>query len=143
MKKLACVITTAAAASLAAISPATAATASTPRCTPSRPASDFYAGGRIASVPVTDNNRACTTISISGIRDTARPSDRCQTFLVALLSADGRDPTYTEPVRACSPSRGTRTVIATGIPSGTRFRVLYAVDYIDPAPQIIRYTVWR
>ncbi|MCO8273626.1 hypothetical protein M1L60_23815, partial [Actinoplanes sp. TRM 88003] len=110
------------------------------RCTPVKPTADFYAAGRIASTPI---GARCTTISVSGIRDAARPSDRCQTFLVALLSADGRDPTYTEPVRACSPTEHRRTVLATGVPSGTQFRVLYEVDYIDPAPQHVRYTVWR
>src|SRR4051812_4767731 len=108
MKKIACVITAAAAASVVAVSPAAAATPGSPQCTPVRPRADFYAGGRIASALIDDANAACTTISVSGIRDAARPSDRCQTFLVALLAA-GRDPTYTEPVQACAPTSRTRT----------------------------------
>nr|WP_221375453.1 hypothetical protein [Actinoplanes polyasparticus] len=149
MKKLACVITAAAAMGVVAATPAAAhstathTTAGAQRCTPARPAADFYAGGRIASAPINDRNAKCTTISVSGIRDVGRPWDRCQTFLVALLSTDGRDPTYTEPVRACSPTPRTRTVLATGVPAGTQFRVLYQVDYIEPAPQSVRYTVWR
>ncbi|MCM4082779.1 hypothetical protein [Paractinoplanes hotanensis] len=159
MKKLACVITAAAAMGVVAATPvaahttaahttaahttATHNTAGAQRCTPVRPAADFYAGGRIASAPIVDRNAKCTTISVSGIRDVSRPWDRCQTFLVALLSTDGRDPTYTEPVRACSPTHRTRTVLATGVPTGTQFRVLYQIDYIDPAPQTVRYTVWR
>ncbi|MGK5683731.1 hypothetical protein [Actinoplanes sp. URMC 104] len=143
MKKLACVITAAAAMGATALAPAAQATTTAGhRCTPARPAAEFYAGGRIASVPVTDDNAACSTISVSRIRDVDRPADRCQTFLVALLSADGRDPTYTEPVQACSPTPGVRTVLATGVPAGTQFRVLYQVDYIDPHPQTVRYTVW-
>ncbi|MBL7253261.1 hypothetical protein [Paractinoplanes lichenicola] len=134
MKILASVLTVAAAGA-AVISPAAAATASTPRCAPTRPATDFYAAGRVASAPI---DSRCTTIAVSGVRDAARPADTCQTFLVALLSADGRDPTYTEPVRVCS-----RGVIATGVPAGTRFRVLYEVDYIEPRPQSVRYMVWR
>jgi hypothetical protein len=113
------------------------------RCTSARPASDFYAGGRIASVPVTDNNSACTTISISNVRDVRRPADTCQTFLLAFLSTDGSDPTYTEPVRVCSPNPRVRTVLATGVPAGTQFRVLYQVDYIEPDTQRVRYTVWH
>ncbi|WP_250036501.1 hypothetical protein [Paractinoplanes maris] len=143
MKKIACVITAAAALGAITVSPAAAATASTPRCTSIRPQADFYAGGRIASMPIADNNPGCTTISVSNIRDVARPADRCQTFLVALLSADGRDPTYTEPVRACSIPAGKRTVLATGVPAGTSFRVIYAIDYLEPQPQTVRYRVWR
>ncbi|GAB2607941.1 hypothetical protein Aab01nite_61720 [Paractinoplanes abujensis] len=134
MKTFASVITVAA-AGVAVLSPAAAATASTPRCAPVRPTTDFYAGGRVASAPIASR---CTTVSVSGVRDAARPSDTCQTFLLALLSADGRDPTYTEPVRVCS-----RGVVATGVPAGSRFRVLYEVDYIDPSPQSVRYMVWR
>jgi hypothetical protein len=144
MKQLACVITAAAAMGVVAATPAAAhTTAGGQRCTPVRPVADFYAGGRIASTPIDDRNAKCATISVSAIRDVDRPSDRCQTFLVALLSTDGRDPTYTEPVRACSPTPRTRTVLATGVPAGTQFRVLYQVDYIDPEPQSVRYTVWR
>ncbi|WP_127504654.1 hypothetical protein [Actinoplanes solisilvae] len=138
MKKIACVLIAAAAVTVAAIpSPAAAAVERTPRCTSVRPSPDFYAGGRVASTPI---DARCTTVSISHVRDVARPSDRCQTFLVALLSADGRDPTYTEPVRVCSPSTRTRTVIATGVPAGSQFRVLYQVDYLE---QSVRFTVWR
>jgi hypothetical protein len=94
-------------------------------------------------VPVTDNNSACTTISISNVRDVRRPADTCQTFLLAFLSTDGSDPTYTEPVRVCSPNPRVRTVLATGVPAGTQFRVLYQVDYIEPDTQRVRYTVWH
>jgi hypothetical protein len=143
MTKLTCIITAAAATAMAALTPVAAHAATASRCTPARPAIDFYAGGRMASAPVTDYNAACRTISVSGVRDAADPADTCQTFLVALLSADGRDPTYTEPVRACSPDPRTRTVLATGVPTGVQFRVLYQVDYIDPEPQLVRFTVWR
>jgi hypothetical protein len=36
-----------------------------------------------------------------------------------------------------------RTVLATGVPAGTQFRVLYQVDYIEPDTQRVRYTVWH
>jgi hypothetical protein len=71
------------------------------------------------------------------------PADTCQTFLLAFLSTDGSDPTYTEPVRVCSPNPRVRTVLATGVPAGTQFRVLYQVDYIEPDTQRVRYTVWH
>ncbi|MEU4624870.1 hypothetical protein AB0G04_33475 [Actinoplanes sp. NPDC023801] len=134
------------AASAAVLTPAAAnasAADARHRCTAARPASDFYAGGRIASVPVSDDNAACTTISVSHVRDVRRPADTCQTFLVAILSSDGRDPTYTEPVQACSPNPRVRTVLATGVPAGVQFRVLYQVDYIEPDTQRVRYTVWH
>jgi hypothetical protein len=111
-------------------------------CSPARPGTDFYAAGRIASTPVTVPDSACTTISVSSIRDVRDRTDHCQTFLVALLSTDGSDPTYTEPVQACSTTSRRRTVLATDVPDGTVFRVLYEVDYIDPAPQVVRFTVW-
>jgi hypothetical protein len=139
MKTLSCLI----AAGMLLLTPTAAhAAAKRPQCTPARPDIDFYAGGRMASTPVSDDNAVCRTISVSGIRDVANPADTCQTFLVALLSADGRDPTYTEPVRACSPTPRVRTVLATHVPAGVQFRVLYQVDYIDPEPQHVRFTVW-
>jgi hypothetical protein len=124
--------------------PATAAAAHTPaRCTPARPGNAFYAGGRIASVPVTTPKSACTTIAVSHIRDIARPGDNCQTFLVAFLSPDGQTTGYTEPVQACSPAPRQRTVLARDVPDGAVFRILYQVDYIEPEVQRVRYTVWR
>lgn len=143
MKKLSSIITVAVATAAAAFVPAAAHAASTSSCTPTRPRADFYAGGRVASAPITDDNRACRTISVSRIRDAANPADRCQTFLVAFLSTDGRDPTYTEPVRACSPTSRTRTVLAKRVPVGVEYRVLYAVDYIEPHQQQVRFTVWH
>ncbi|SDT20924.1 hypothetical protein [Actinoplanes derwentensis] len=137
MKTSTAVIAAAAAAGIAVLVPA-GASAAPQRCVSAKPTPDFYAAGRISTTPVTDTNRRCTTIAVSGIRDAADPSDTCQTFLVALTNP-GADPTYTEPVPACA---GGRTVLATGIPAGTEFRVIYQVDYIDPAPQVVRFNVW-
>lgn len=134
MKTLTAVIVTAAAAVMV---PA-AAQAAPQRCVSTKPTPDFYAGGRIATTPVTDDNGRCTTIAVSAVRDAADPSDTCQTFLVAFTNP-GADPTYTDPVEACA---GARTVLATGVPKGVQFRVIYQVDYIDPAPQVVRFTVW-
>lgn len=112
------------------------------RCAPARPGNDFYEAGVIASEPVTVPVSACTTIAVSHVRDVNNPSDTCQTFVVAFLSP-GSDPTYSEPVQACSPTPRQRTVLATDVPDGTVFRVLYHVDYIEPDMQTVRYTVWR
>lgn len=112
-------------------------------CPPARPGLDFYAGGRVASTPITVSTTACSTISVSHIRDVRAPNDRCQTFLLLLLSADGTDATATEPVRACSDPPNRRTVLARNVPDGTVFRVVYEVDYIDPVIQVVGYTVWR
>ncbi|GLY06515.1 hypothetical protein [Actinoplanes sp. NBRC 101535] len=112
-------------------------------CAPTQPGTGFYAAGRVASAPVTVPASRCTTIAVSHIRDAADPDDTCQTFLLAFLSPTGGDPTYTEPVEACSPTPGRRTVLASGVPDGTVFRVLYQVDYIDPAIQTVKYTAWR
>ena len=163
MKRLAFTISAFAATCLVALTPAVAAAApnvatappgvtaagsgtdvTTPggSCRPTRPGTEFYEGGRVASTVITATS-GCTTIAVSHIRDRRVPTDHCQTFLVAFLSTDGTDPTYTEPVRACSVPARERTVLATGVTAGTRFRMLYEVDYIDPDIQQVRYTVWR
>ncbi|SNT58889.1 hypothetical protein SAMN05421812_11184 [Asanoa hainanensis] len=112
-------------------------------CAPAWPGTDFYAAGRVGSERVTVPTSGCSTISVSQIRDVRDPNDRCQTFLVAMLPRDGGDPTYTDPVRACSSPPQKRTVLATNVPDGTVFFVLYEVDYIVPEPQQVRFTVWR
>jgi hypothetical protein len=146
MNRPAGIATALAVAGIAALAPATAAaahTSTTGACAPTRPGTDFYEAGRVASAPVTVPKSACTTIAVSHIRDIHQSSDTCQTFLLAFLSVDGGDPTYSEPVQACSTPPGRRTVLATDVPDGTVFRVLYQVDYIEPEIQTVRFTVWR
>ncbi|GIF15008.1 hypothetical protein Ate01nite_50400 [Actinoplanes teichomyceticus] len=137
-------------AALTAVAAPAAATASpgrgqatAPQCAPARPATDFYAGGRVASQPLIVPRSACSTISVSHIRDVADASDRCQTFLVGFFPADGSAATYTDPVTACAERPSTRTVLASGVPDGAVYRVLYAVEYIEPTIQQVRYTVWH
>lgn len=152
MNRPASIVTALAVAGTAALAPATAAAAHTSTaaahpstagaCAPTRPGTGFYAGGRIASAPVTVPRSRCTTIAVSHIRDIRHPDDNCQTFLLAFPSTGG-DYTYTEPVQACSTTPHHRTVLATNVPDGTVFRVLYQVDYIEPEIQTVRYTVWR
>lgn len=146
MNRTAGIVTALAVAGTAVLTPATSAAAHTSTagaCAPTRPGTGFYAGGRVASTPVTVPKSACTTIAISHIRDIHHPDDNCQTFLLAYLPADGGDPTYSEPVQACSTPPNRRTVLATDVPDGTVFRVLYQVDYIEPEIQTVRFTVWR
>jgi hypothetical protein len=112
-------------------------------CVPVRPRSEFYEAGRVASFPLTVPRSACTTISVSHVRDKADRSDRCQTFLVGFFPVDGSEATYTEPVTACSASPRTRTVLASNVPDGAVYRVLYQVDYIEPTVQVVRYKVWH
>ena len=140
------VVTALALAGVLAPATATAAAAhpsTTGTCTPTRPGTGFYAAGRVASAPVTVPKSACTTIAVSHIRDIRHPGDNCQTFLLAYLPADGADATYSEPVRVCSTPPSRRTVLATDVPDGTVFRVLYQVDYIEPEVQTVRFTTWR
>jgi hypothetical protein len=113
------------------------------KCVSVRPVTEFYAAGRVASFPLTVPSSACSTISVSHIKDPASPSDRCQTFLVGFFPADGSEPTYTEPVTACSVPPRTRTVLASNVPDGTIYRILYNVDYIEPNIQIVRYKAWH
>jgi len=149
MNRLAYTLTAIAVTGLVALTP-TAAAHATPdgagrdtRCAPTRPGIEFYEAGRVASTAITVPHSRCTTIAVSNIRDPRAPADRCQTFLVAFLPTDGTDPTYTEPVQACSVPSSKRTVLATNVPNGAVFRVLYDVDYIDPVIQTVRFRVWR
>ena len=108
-------------------------------CATVRPQSDFYEAGRVASelITVPDNAR-CTTISVKNIKDPANPSDHCQTFLVGFFPAEG-EYEYTEPVEACSAAPGgPEVVLATNVPDGMPYRVLYQIDYLG---QSLRYAV--
>jgi hypothetical protein len=109
-------------------------------CVPTRPGIEFYEAGRVASTAITVPDSRCTTIAVSNIRDPLVQGDHCQTFLVGFFSTDGTDPTYTEPVDACSKSASTRIVLATNVPDGAVFFVLYQIDYFI---QTVRFKVWR
>ena len=132
MNRFACMITALAVTGLVALTPTAAAAAQPNRgsgghstqCVPTRPGIEFYEAGRVASTAITVPHSRCTTIAVSNLRDSRIPTDRCQTFLVAFLSTDGTDPTYTEPVDACSVPAGKRTVLATNVPDGAVFLVL-------------------
>ncbi len=113
------------------------------KCSSVWPEIGFYEGGRVGSELVTVPTSACTTISVSHIKDTANPSDRCQTFLVGIFSPDGSELTYTEPVTACSTPASTRTVLATDVPDGAVYFILYDIDYLEPSLQIVRYKAWH
>lgn len=113
------------------------------KCASVRPVTAFYEAGRISSFPLTVPHSSCTTISVSNIRDAADASDRCQTFLVAFLPADGSGPTYTEPVTACSVPADTRIVLAWQVPDGAVYRILYNIDYLEPSLQVVRYKAWH
>jgi hypothetical protein len=112
-------------------------------CVPVRTVTEFYEAGRKASFPLTVPDSGCTTISVSHIRDTADSADRCQTFLVGFFPSDGSGPTYTEPVNACAVPSSTRTVLATQVPDGAVYRILYNIDYLQPTSQVVRYKVWH
>ncbi|XTZ16583.1 hypothetical protein ACQSSU_04100 [Micromonospora echinospora] len=109
-------------------------------CAALRPESDFYAGGRVATVLLTvPENPTCTTISVSHVVDVAAPADRCQDFLVIFYPTDGSEPIATEPVTACSHGPRSRPVVlATDVPDGAPYRVLYEIDYLG---QDVRFTV--
>jgi hypothetical protein len=113
------------------------------KCVSVRPVTEFYEAGRVASFPLTVPRSACSTISVSHIKDPANPSDRCQTFLVGFFPADGSEATYTEPVTACSVPPKRRTVLASNVPNGTVYRILYNVDYIEPNIQVVSYKAWH
>lgn len=112
-------------------------------CVSIRPVPEFYEAGRKASFPLTVPPSPCTTISVSHIKDTANPADRCQTFLVGFFPSDGSETTYTEPVTACSVPSKTRTVLASNVPDGMVYRILYDIDYLEPEPQVVQYKVWH
>jgi hypothetical protein len=107
------------------------------------PVTEFYEAGRKGSFPLTVPASSCTTISVSDIKDTANPSDRCQTFLVGFFPPDGSETTYTEPVTACSVPPKTRTVLASQVPDGMVYRIIYDIDYLEPTSQVVRYKAWH
>jgi len=109
-------------------------------CVSFRPTSGFYAAGRVGTVELTVPHSRCTTISVSDIVDPANPIDRCQTFLVGFWPLVDGSLTYTEPVTACGHQR---SVLARNVPNGTHYLVLYAVDYIDPVIQTVKFRVWH
>jgi hypothetical protein len=132
---VACCALTATGLTVAASQPATAA----PGCRAVRPQADFYEGGRVASELLTvPANARCTTISVKNIKDPQNPDDHCQTFLIGFFPADGEE-WYTEPVLACSaPPGGPEVVLATDVPDGITYRVLYEIDYLG---QSLRYGI--
>ena len=109
-------------------------------CVPIRPELDFYEGGRIATEKVTTPRSRCTTISVSHVVDAANPADRCQTFLIAFWPMVDNSLTYTEPVTACGDQR---TVLARNVPDNAEYQVLYAIDYLEPEVQTVRFKVWH
>ncbi|WP_155370684.1 hypothetical protein [Catellatospora vulcania] len=134
---------------LASVLLPTAATAATPHsstaahhCGSVRPATDFYAAGRVATVLLTvPNNPSCKTISVSHLKDPTDPSDRCQVFLVIFYPTDGSEPIATEPVNACFHGPRSRPVVlATAVPDGSQYRVLYQIDYLI---QHLTFKVWH
>jgi len=102
------------------------------KCVSVRPVTDFYEAGRIVSLPLTVPRSACTTISVSHIKDAADPSDRCQTFLVFIYPEDGSEPAVTEPARACAVPPNTRTVLASNVPDGAVYRIVYEIEDFPP-----------
>lgn len=109
-------------------------------CVPIRPELDFYEAGRVASEELTTPTSRCRTISVSNVRDAANPADRCQLFLVGFWPLVDGSLTYTEPVTACGRHR---TVLARNVPNNAHYIVIYAVDYIEPDVQVVKYRVWH
>jgi hypothetical protein len=129
-------IGTAALAATALVTVAGPAGAAAPGCRSVRPQPGFYAAGRVASELLTVPAGArCTTISVRAVTDPAHPADHCATFLVGFFPAEAES-AYTTPVRACSTGRD--VVLATAVPDGMPYRVLYEIDYLG---QSLRYTV--
>src|SRR3954468_22279296 len=109
-------------------------------CVSIRPEIAFYEAGRVATEELTTPVSRCTTISVSHIVDPAKPTDRCQTFLVGFWPLVDGSLTYTEPVTACGRNR---TVLARNVPNNAHYLVLYVVDYIDPVVQNVKFKVWH
>ena len=123
-------------------------TAATPpghrSCAPIRPETSYYEAGRVGTEQLSTPVSRCTTISVSNIRDPRVPGDHCQTFFVGFwpIGPEG-SLTYTDRVEVCAASGEKPVVIATNVPDGARFIVLYQIDYIDPVIQTSRFRIWR
>lgn len=113
-----------------AAAPANAGPKPRGECQVVKPRLEFYEAGRVATELLTvPNNPNCTTIGVRNIKDPGHPGDHCATFLIQFLPPDG-DATYTEPVNACSRGpHGPLTILATDVPDGTNYRVIYDIDY--------------
>jgi hypothetical protein len=140
MTRITYVLAALAVALVTVVSPAAASAEPTSgnanQCVPFRPEFGFYEAGRVATEELTTPTSRCTTISVSNVRDSENPADRCQTFLVGLWPVNG-SLTYTEPVTACGRHR---TVLARDVPDNTHYIVLYAIDYLE---QTVRFRVWH
>jgi hypothetical protein len=101
-------------------------------CQVVKPRLDYYEAGRVATEILTvPDNPNCTTIGVRNIKDPGNPGDHCATFLIQFLPGDGSEPVYTDPVTACSKGpHGPVTILATNVPDGIDYRVLYDVDYL-------------
>ena len=105
------------------------------KCVSVQPVVGFYEAGRVGTEILTVPNSRCRTISVSHVKDPANPSDRCQTFLVGFYPLVNGSLTYTEPVTACGRHR---TILARNVPDGTKYIVLYNVDYLQ---QLIQFRI--
>jgi len=101
-------------------------------CQVVKPRLDSYEAGRVATeILAVPDNPNCTTIGVRNIKDPGNPGDHCATFLIQFLPGDGSEPVYTDPVTACSKGpHGPVTILATNVPDGIDYRVLYDVDYL-------------
>jgi hypothetical protein len=116
------------------------AAANAEQCVPVLPERAFYEAGRVGSQELTTPTSRCSTISVSNVRDAANPADRCQVFLVGFWPLVDGSLTYTEPVTACGRHR---TVLARNVPDNAHYIVIYAVDYIEPDVQAVKFHIWH
>jgi hypothetical protein len=101
-------------------------------CNVAKPRFEYYEAARVATGLLTvPSNPNCTTISVRNIKDPGNPGDHCGTFFIQFLPGDGSEPIYTDPVSACSRGpHGPVTVLATNVPDGINYHVIYDVDYL-------------
>jgi hypothetical protein len=101
-------------------------------CDVVKPRLDGYEAGRVSTELLTvPSDPNCTTIAVRNIKDPGNPGDHCATFLIQFLPGDGQEPIYTDPVEACSRGpHGPVTILATNVPDGTDYRVIYDIDYL-------------
>ncbi|HEX6074090.1 MAG TPA: hypothetical protein VFZ32_02375 [Micromonosporaceae bacterium] len=100
-------------------------------CDVVKPRLDGYEAGRVSTELLTvPSNPNCTTIAVRNIKDPGNPGDHCATFLIQFPQSDG-EAIYTDPVTACSRGpHGPVTILATNVPDGTDYRVIYDIDYL-------------
>lgn len=137
---MAAFVTVAAAVGFATVAPSSSASAVT--CRSFAAETSWYEAGRLATKTYTVPGASvsgCVDINVRNIKneDPKYPDDNCAMFRVALFTnGENNDPTYSPDKFACSTGpNGAVRPIATNVPNGTKYYIIYNVETQRPNDQ--------